>query len=129
MYDRYSSDRTNNSITEDLVAIRDYTPNLLRSDKDTLADACNRIQEQGKDIERLTELLLRIYPFVIKTRNALSKELGYDANDDIEAPPEVGALTDWLFDMAIATTNQTLAERYEKWRELAREIGVLPQAR
>lgn len=39
--------RTNNAITEDLVRIRDGCF-LSSSDRDALADAANRIQQQGK---------------------------------------------------------------------------------
>lgn len=41
------SDRTNNEITEDIVRIRDNY-GMNRADRDALADAANRIQNQGK---------------------------------------------------------------------------------
>ncbi|MEM7303490.1 MAG: hypothetical protein AAF468_20620 [Pseudomonadota bacterium] len=133
MYDRYSSDRTNYDITECLVMIRD-NEGLSRLTRDDLAAACNRIHEQSKDIGRLTELLKRIVPEVVKSRNALAEGIGLDLNidrdqrkidpEDESVVLEVDQMTDWLVDQAIATSDQTLAERNEKLRELANEIGL-----
>lgn len=46
---------TNNQITENLVYIRDNN-NLSRTDRDQLADAANRIQDQDKVLGMLNQL-------------------------------------------------------------------------
>lgn len=46
-----TTERTNNAITEALVRIRDGYA-LSSADRDALADAANRIQQQGKALAR-----------------------------------------------------------------------------
>lgn len=48
------TDRSNNEITEDLVRIREL-PGMDRADRDTLADAANRIQNQGKALTNASQ--------------------------------------------------------------------------